>query len=142
MYLENKVKIQSCICIAIIFSRQTFAETDSPLNSSTKKSYKITDNVKQCSNFLSKFIDNLCNKDLKVVKRDTSILLEKLMPKDLQNHMNKQRLESSESWRRVRRQVADECCESACTVGNIILYCPDDARLVKEDPEIFYDIEV
>ncbi|XP_013138828.1 PREDICTED: uncharacterized protein LOC106115675 isoform X1 [Papilio xuthus] len=100
--------------------------------------FKITDRVFSCSNWLSSLIDNICNNVYKIVKRDTSLMIEKMAPKDLQKSMYKQRLLTEEHWRRVRRQVASECCERACTVGNIIMYCPDDAKLLRENPDIFY----
>ncbi|CAG9560034.1 unnamed protein product [Danaus chrysippus] len=99
-------------------------------NAEDTEVYKMSDRVFTCSKWLSSVIDNFCNKVFKIVKRDASSLIDKLTPKDLRKHQNKQR------WR-VRRQVASECCERPCTVGNIIMYCPDDAKLLIEDPDIF-----
>ncbi|CAH2071448.1 unnamed protein product, partial [Iphiclides podalirius] len=102
------------------------------------ETFKITDRVFSCSKWLSSLIDNFCNNVYKIVKRDTSLMVEKMAPKDLQKGMYKQRILAEEHWRRVRRQVASECCERPCTVGNIIMYCPDDAKLLRENPDIFY----
>lgn len=60
-----------------------------------------------------------------------------MLPKDLQQHAAKKRLLAEGRWRRVRRQVATECCLRPCTVADIIMYCPDDAKLLQENPEIF-----
>ncbi|XP_047528789.1 uncharacterized protein LOC125065301 [Vanessa atalanta] len=98
--------------------------------------YKMTDKVFTCSKWLSAIIYNFCNNVYKVVKRDTS-LLDKLTPKDLLKIKNKRREFADVRWRRVRRQVASECCEKPCTVGNIIMYCPDDAKLLIENPNLF-----
>ncbi|XP_068631297.1 uncharacterized protein [Battus philenor] len=102
------------------------------------ETFKITDRVFTCSKWLSSLIDKFCNNVYKIVKRDTSLMIEKLAPKELQKGMYKQRLLTEEHWRRMRRQVASECCERPCTVGNIITYCPDDAKLLRENPDIFY----
>ncbi|XP_046963482.1 uncharacterized protein LOC124532570 [Vanessa cardui] len=98
--------------------------------------YKMTDKVFTCSKWLSSIIYNFCNNVYKIVKRDTS-LLDKLTPKDLLKIKNKRREFADVRWRRVRRQVASECCEKPCTVGNIIMYCPDDAKLLIENPNLF-----
>ncbi|CAK1598705.1 unnamed protein product [Parnassius mnemosyne] len=101
------------------------------------ETYKITDKVFSCSKWLSLLIANVCNNVFKIVKRDTSLMIEKMAPKSLQKSVYKKRLLAEEHWRRVRRQVASECCERPCTVGNIIMYCPDDAKLLRENPDIF-----
>nr|XP_034830165.1 uncharacterized protein LOC117987297 [Maniola hyperantus] len=98
------------------------------------ETFKMSDRVFTCSKWLSSVIENFCNNVYKIVKRDTSAMLDKLSPKDL---MRKQRHIAKERWRRVRRQVAAECCERPCTVGTIIMYCPDDAKLLRENPDIF-----
>lgn len=64
-------------------------------------------------------------------------ILDKLTPKDLLNNRDKRRKIAEMSWRRVRRQVANECCEKPCTVETIIMYCPDDAKVLIENPDIF-----
>ncbi|XP_023949432.2 insulin-like isoform X2 [Bicyclus anynana] len=95
---------------------------------------KMSDRVFTCSKWLSSIIDNLCNNAYKIVKRDTSAMLDKLSPKGLKR---KERYITDERWRRVKRQVASECCERPCTVRTIIMYCPDDAKLLTENPDIF-----
>nr|XP_037868992.1 uncharacterized protein LOC119628374 isoform X2 [Bombyx mori] len=100
--------------------------------------YSIHDKVTSCSGWLSTIIFNFCNNVYKIVKRDTSLMIEKMAPKDLQQDTTKQRLLGEGKWRRVRRQVANECCLRSCTVAELIRYCPDDALLVQEHPEIFY----
>lgn len=60
-----------------------------------------------------------------------------MAPKDLQQGRVKRRILAEGRWRRVRRQVATECCLRPCTVADIITYCPDDAKLVQERPDIF-----
>ncbi|CAG4915615.1 unnamed protein product [Colias eurytheme] len=99
--------------------------------------YRMTDSIFTCSKWLSSIIDNICNNVFKIVKRDTSVMMGKLAPKVLQRSANKKRL-LAEKRLRVRRQVARECCERPCTVSTIIMYCPDDARLLQENPDIFY----
>ncbi|XP_072939981.1 uncharacterized protein [Epargyreus clarus] len=98
--------------------------------------FRMTDRVFTCSKWLSSIIDNFCNNVYKIVKRDTSVMMDKLTPKDLKRNRTKRSV-TEERWRRVRRQVASECCERPCTVGNIIMYCPDDAKLLQENPGIF-----
>ncbi|XP_038220198.1 uncharacterized protein LOC119838351 [Zerene cesonia] len=100
--------------------------------------YRMTDSIFTCSKWLSSIIDNFCNNVFKIVKRDTSVMLGKLTPTGLQRSANKKRLLAEKRLLRVRRQVARECCERPCTVSTIIMYCPDDARLLQENPDIFY----
>ncbi|KAJ0178850.1 hypothetical protein K1T71_005625 [Dendrolimus kikuchii] len=102
------------------------------------RTYSINDEVKSCSGWLSTIIYNFCNNTYKIVKRDTSLMIDKMAPNDLKQDTAKKRLVSDERWRRVRRQVATECCLRACTVADIITYCPNDAKLLQENPEIFY----
>ncbi|CAH0702818.1 unnamed protein product [Spodoptera exigua] len=63
--------------------------------------------------------------------------IEKMAPKDLKKETARLQLVDEGQWRRVRRQVATQCCDRACTVADIITYCPNDAKLVQENPEIF-----
>ncbi|CAH2105639.1 unnamed protein product [Euphydryas editha] len=103
-----------------------------------KKIYKMSDPVYTCSKWLSSLIYNICNNVYKIVKRDTSVMIDKLTPTDLLfKNRNERRKIAEIRWRRVRRQVASECCERPCTVENIIMYCPDDAKLLIENPDIF-----
>lgn len=60
-----------------------------------------------------------------------------MAPKDLQKDTNKRRLVSERKWNRVRRQVANECCLRSCSVADIIMYCPNDAKILIENPDIF-----
>ncbi|XP_063377623.1 bombyxin A-3 homolog [Cydia fagiglandana] len=98
--------------------------------------YRLSDPVNKCSHRLSQMIANLCNNMYKIVKRDTrsSIMIDKLVPEDLHEHVKRARLKR---WRRVRRQVAKECCERPCTVSNLLMYCPAESEVVKEHPDIF-----
>lgn len=64
-------------------------------------------------------------------------LTEKLAPKNLRRDLTRNRLLAEGRWRRVRRQVATECCLRPCTVADIIMYCPEDAKLLVENPGIF-----
>ncbi|CAK1546102.1 unnamed protein product [Leptosia nina] len=107
-----------------------------PAQAEDAGTYRMTDRIFTCSKWLSSIIDNFCNNVYKIVKRDTSLLMDKLAPRDLQS-VNRRRFLAEERWRRVRRQVASECCERPCTVSNIIMYCPDDAKLLQENPNIF-----
>lgn len=59
------------------------------------------------------------------------------MPEDLKIVNARQRQLHADHWRRVRRQIATECCSQHCTIGNIIWYCGDSSKLVVENPEIF-----
>ncbi|CAH2105640.1 unnamed protein product [Euphydryas editha] len=98
----------------------------------------MSDPVYTCSKWLSSLIYNICNNVYKIVKRDTSVMIDKLTPTDLLfKNRNERRKIAEIRWRRVRRQVASECCERPCTVENIIMYCPDDAKLLIENPDIF-----
>ncbi|KAG6444214.1 uncharacterized protein LOC115456422 isoform X2 [Manduca sexta] len=99
--------------------------------------YNINDKVLSCSGWLSTIIYNFCNNHYKIVKRDTSLMIEKMAPKDLQKKTIKHSLLEADRWRRMRRQVANECCLRACTVADIIMYCPNDAKLLQENPDIF-----
>lgn len=100
------------------------------------RTYNIGDRVSGCSTWLSTIIFLFCNNTYKIVKRDTtSVMIDKMAPKEFQLKTTKRLI--MESARRVRRQVADECCTRACTVADIIMYCPDDAKLVQERPDIF-----
>ncbi|XP_045446961.1 uncharacterized protein LOC123655171 [Melitaea cinxia] len=101
------------------------------------ETFKMSDSVYTCSKWLASIIDNFCNNVYKIVKRDTSLILDKLTPKDLLNNRDKRRKIAEMRWRRVRRQVASECCERPCTVETIIMYCPDDAKVLIENPDIF-----
>ncbi|VVC88313.1 unnamed protein product [Leptidea sinapis] len=101
------------------------------------ETYRMSDRVYTCSKWLSSIIDNICNNVYKIVKRETSIMVEKLSPRDLKKSVNEKRLISDGRWRRMRRQVATECCERPCTVSNLVMYCPDDAKLLRENPDIF-----
>lgn len=65
------------------------------------------------------------------------LFTEKLMPEHLKIVNTRQRMLYAEHWRRVRRQIANECCNQPCTIGNIIWYCGDSSKLVMENPEIF-----
>ncbi|KAM3967366.1 uncharacterized protein ACR2FA_011714 [Aphomia sociella] len=126
------IKLQCCFYIAIILNKNiVYAEE--------VMTFKITDTVFTCSVWLSALIDRVCDNVYKIVKRDTSILMEKLAPKSVQEQKIKQRKLAEQRWRRVRRQVAAECCDRPCTVGNIIMYCPDDAKLLRENPNLFDD---
>ncbi|XP_075971610.1 uncharacterized protein LOC142973616 isoform X2 [Anticarsia gemmatalis] len=103
-----------------------------------EKTYSINDEVLSCSGWLSSIIFNFCNNTYKIVKRDTaSVMIEKLAPIDLKQETNRRRLVDEGHWRRVRRQVASECCLRPCTVADIIMYCPNDAKLIQERPDIF-----
>lgn len=62
---------------------------------------------------------------------------DKLTPRSLHEQRKKERVLAEQRWRRVRRQIASECCDRPCTVANIIKYCPDDAKLLRERPDIF-----
>ncbi|CAH2991661.1 unnamed protein product [Chilo suppressalis] len=104
---------------------------------SNEKVFHITDKITSCSSYLSNLINLVCNNSIKIIKRDTSLLLDRLTPRSIQEYRKKQRVLARERWRRVRRQVASECCDQACTIGQMIKYCPEDARLVRERPEIF-----
>ncbi|XP_061711151.1 bombyxin A-3 homolog [Cydia pomonella] len=97
---------------------------------------RLSDSINKCSHRLSQMIANLCNNLYKIVKRDTrsSRMIDKLVPEDLHEHMKRARLKR---WRRVRRQVANECCERPCTVSNLLMYCPPESRVVKEHPDMF-----
>uniref|UniRef100_A0A2H1V285 SFRICE_002747 n=1 Tax=Spodoptera frugiperda TaxID=7108 RepID=A0A2H1V285_SPOFR len=99
--------------------------------------YNLNDPVLSCSGWLSNIIFNICNNTYKIVKRDTSLMIEKMAPKALQKETARLQLVDEGQWRRVRRQVATQCCDRACTVADIITYCPNDAKLVQENPEIF-----
>ncbi|XP_063532796.1 bombyxin A-2 homolog [Cydia strobilella] len=98
--------------------------------------FRLSDSVNKCSHLLSQMIANLCNNIYKIVKRDTrsSIMIDKLVPEDLHDHVKRARLKQ---WRRVRRQVAKECCEQPCTVSTLLSYCPAESEVVKEHPDIF-----
>lgn len=61
-----------------------------------------------------------------------------MAPNDLKQDTARKRIMPDQKWLRVRRQVATECCLRACTVADIIMYCPSDAKLLQENPEIFY----
>ncbi|XP_028026041.1 bombyxin A-1 homolog [Bombyx mandarina] len=98
--------------------------------------YSLDDKVKCCSRWLSTIIFNFCNNAYKIVKR------EKMAPKDLQQDTTKQRHLVEGKWRRVRRQVANECCLRSCTVAELIRYCPKDAPLVQKHPELFVSRDV
>ncbi|CAF4811375.1 unnamed protein product [Pieris macdunnoughi] len=107
-----------------------------PIEAETE-TYRMTDHVFTCSKWLSSVIENLCNNVYRIVKRDTSLLMEKLTPRDIQKSVNRRRFLAEEKWRRLRRQVATECCVEACTISNIILYCPENSKVIKENPHIF-----
>ncbi|XP_047984205.1 bombyxin A-2 homolog [Leguminivora glycinivorella] len=102
-----------------------------------QEAYKLSDSINKCSKRLSQMIANLCNNMYKIVKRDTrsSLMIDKLVPEELHEHMKRSRLKRSR--RRVRRQLVDECCNQPCTISNLLMYCPPDAIIVKERPEIF-----
>ncbi|KAJ8733412.1 hypothetical protein PYW08_001710 [Mythimna loreyi] len=119
----------SVYIVMILYSNESLADEDRVFN--------INDKVLSCSGWLSRIIFNFCNNTYKIVKRDTSVMIEKMAPKDLQKETNRQRIVDEAHWKRVRRQVATECCLNPCTVGDIIMYCPDDAKLVQDHPDIF-----
>ncbi|XP_063360751.1 bombyxin A-3 homolog [Cydia amplana] len=102
----------------------------------TQPLIRLSDSVNKCSHRLSQMIANLCNNIYKIVKRDTrsSIMIDKLVPEELHEHVKRARLKR---WRRVRRQVAKECCDRPCTVSNLLMYCPAESEVVKEHPDIF-----
>ncbi|XP_059052783.1 bombyxin A-3 homolog [Achroia grisella] len=130
--ISRRIQFQCCIYIAMILHKNdVYAEET--------KTYRITDKVFTCSGWLSLLINKVCDNVYKIVKRDTSLLMEKLTPKSVQEQKTKQRKLAKERWRRVRRQVASECCDRPCTVGNIIMYCPEDAKLLRENPDLFDD---
>ncbi|KAL0832711.1 hypothetical protein ABMA28_000893 [Loxostege sticticalis] len=100
--------------------------------------FHMTDTVFTCSSYLSALITNFCDNIFKIVKRDTnSVLIDRLTPRSLHELRNKERVLAQERWRRVRRQIASECCDQPCSVGNIIKYCPEESKLAKERPDIF-----
>ncbi|XP_060801935.1 bombyxin A-2 homolog [Amyelois transitella] len=99
--------------------------------------YKINDTILICSRWLGRTLANVCDNDYKIVKRDTSILMEKMAPKSVQEQKTKQRLLEKERWRRFRRQIVSECCDNPCTVGEILSYCPNDSKVVRENPQLF-----
>ncbi|XP_073942911.1 uncharacterized protein [Choristoneura fumiferana] len=100
------------------------------LGQEEKHVFRLSDKLLRCSSNLSKVIQEFCDNVHKVVKRDTSVIIDKLVPGALHIHMKRERLKR---WHRVRRQVATECCERACTVSNILLYCPDDAEVLRDN---------
>ncbi|KAJ8727460.1 hypothetical protein PYW07_001579 [Mythimna separata] len=119
----------SVYIVMLLYSNESFVNAN--------KVYNINDEVLSCSGWLSTIIFQFCNNTYKIVKRDTSVMIEKMAPKDLQIETSKQRLVDESHWRRVRRQVATECCLNPCTVADIIMYCPDDAKLFEDQPDIF-----
>ncbi|XP_049870359.1 uncharacterized protein LOC126369837 [Pectinophora gossypiella] len=130
------MQFQYYVLIALLLSRHNGLCEEEEESSTTRK-YRITDTVSTCSDRLSKFIAALCGKVIKIVKRDaTSLMIDKLAPKDLHINGEPQKW-GSKRLVRMRRQVASECCNQACTVGNLIMYCSDEAKLVQEDPDIF-----
>ncbi|KAL4706609.1 hypothetical protein ACJJTC_009021 [Scirpophaga incertulas] len=118
--------------MVIIVTQQMSAQAESQ-----KKVYHITDKVMSCSSFLSRLVSSFCNSTYTIVKRDTSILLDKLTHRTSFDYKSKKRWVDEEQLQRVRRQIATECCEQPCTIRQMIKYCPDDAKLVQEHPEIF-----
>ncbi|XP_047022552.1 uncharacterized protein LOC124631952 [Helicoverpa zea] len=120
---------QVCI-VMILYSNEHLVYGD-------VKIYSINDEVLSCSGWLSTIIFNFCNNTYKIVKRDTSLMIEKMAPKDLQKDTSRRRLVDGDRWHRVRRQVASQCCLHPCTVADIIMYCPNDAKLLQENPDIF-----
>ncbi|XP_026322178.1 bombyxin A-2 homolog [Hyposmocoma kahamanoa] len=123
------------IIVVIIIPICTSADNS---KETTTVTYRVSDQLIQCSQKLSKFIKSLCDKEYKIIKRDiSSVLMEKLMPEDLKIVNTRQRLLYAEHWRRVRRQIASECCNQPCTIGNIIWYCGNSSKLVVENPEVF-----
>ncbi|KOB77284.1 Insulin-like peptide 6 [Operophtera brumata] len=101
-----------------------------------KKVFHINDVVSSCSSWLSTMIFDFCNNDFTIVKRDTSLMLEIMAPKNFQRDRLGRSLLSEGSWKRSKRQVANECCLRTCTVGDVIMYCPDDSKLLLENPGI------
>ncbi|XP_028166586.1 uncharacterized protein LOC135074156 [Ostrinia nubilalis] len=100
----------------------------------------MTDVVYTCSSYLSRIITRFCDNLITIVKRDTSsVLIDRLSPKSLLELRDKERVRKQERWRRVRRQIASECCDQPCNVGLIIKYCPEESKLFKERPDIFQD---
>nr|AXZ96486.1 insulin-like peptide 4 [Maruca vitrata] len=127
------MKLQYALYIAILLCHQNVCI----LAEEGTRTYKITDKVSICSSFLALLINKFCDNVYKIEKRDTSLMIDKLTPRTLHKQRNKERVLTEARWRRVRRQIATECCDQACTVANIIKYCPDDAKLLKERPDIF-----
>ncbi|XP_052749352.1 uncharacterized protein LOC113515625 isoform X2 [Galleria mellonella] len=114
--ISRSIQFLCCICIILLLYRNV-------VHAEEVQTYKITDTVSFCSSKLSVMISKLCDNQYKIVKRDTSILIGKLSPRRLEEQEF-----AKERWRRLRRQVANECCNQPCSLENLIMYCSEDAK--------------
>ncbi|XP_053603842.1 uncharacterized protein LOC128671418 [Plodia interpunctella] len=128
--MSTRLKSLYVVYIILLLCRDSVV-AEEPVN------FKITDTLLICSSWLASVITKVCDNTYKIVKRDTSVLMEKMAPKSVQEQKTKLLSLEKERWRRVRRQIATECCDNPCTVATIIMYCPNDSRVIRENPDLF-----
>ncbi|KAG6442195.1 hypothetical protein O3G_MSEX002170 [Manduca sexta] len=98
-----------CIIYAMFLITEIHGDFTEPLTMNTLMRYKI------CSSALSSLIFNICSGNIKI--SDES-------PEGVPKIRGK-RAAIYAARERMKRQVAYECCEHACTISQLIQYCPE-----------------
>lgn len=83
-------------------------------------------NVRNCRNYSSYFFNKYF-----------IFISESMAPEGLKKNTYLKWLVDKREGRRVRRQIASECCNKPCTIANIIEYCPGDSKLMLENSDLF-----
>ncbi|GBP40799.1 Bombyxin C-1 [Eumeta japonica] len=82
--------------------------------------YSLNKLVIVCGTVLPRAVDEICRGVIKVQS-----------PEDYEEYMKSRRGKKAAlkyAYRRRRRQIVDECCNKACTVAELMTYCPDGWR--------------